>query len=379
MLGFVRNFVPYRGNPIGVDIGAGSIRLAQIERDGAELRLIHAENIPTPPGSLGDGVAQPDFFAKALRQALKAGSFRGRRIAIGLPPSLVQVKHLRMNRAAEADMPGLVAEQATTALGSHFSQWLLRHVSAGDVFGEQVPQQEVVLFATPQDLIQQLLEEAGAARVEVVGVHVQPRVAVQAFAELYRRKADADAVNLFVDLGHSGTRAVVAAPSDIRFVRTMPLGASAIHTRIAAAMHADLAEIAILRRSAIAVQTGRSNEIPAVAPTMSDPQVKLQEATEVEARRLADELEMCRRYYEATFPNKPVTRLIFVGGGAKDRLLCAAVAQAMALPAQIGDPLIRFNRAALPSLDCIDRREPQPEWAVAIGLSLCGQSVAVAA
>jgi hypothetical protein len=117
--------------------------------------------------------------------------------------------------------------------------------------------------------------------------------------------------------------------------------------------------------------------------TPDDPQVianiaRLQATTELEARQLADELDMCRRYYEATFPSSPVTKLIFVGGGARDRLLCAAVAKLMAMPAQIGDPLVRFNRAALPSLACVDRREPQPDWTIAMGLSLCCQPAGVA-
>ena len=111
---------------------------------------------------------------------------------------------------------------------------------------------------------------------------------------------------------------------------------------------------------------------------MSDAIPRLLAATETEAMRLADELDMCRRYYEATFPASPVTKLIFIGGGAKDRALCAAVAKAMAIPAQIGDPLVRFNRAALPSLACVDRREAQPDWTIALGLSLCSQPAAVA-
>ena len=40
--------------------------------------------------------------------------------------------------------------------------------------------------------------------------------------------------------------------------------------------------------------------------------------------------------------------------------------------------VVRFNRAALPSLACIDRREAQPDWTIAIGLSLCSQPVGVA-
>jgi Tfp pilus assembly PilM family ATPase len=381
MLGFVRHFVPHRGLPIGVDFGAGMMRLAQVAQLDSELKLVHADAYEVPADVAHDDSARSAFFVQTLRRALKSGPFLGRQAAVAIAPSLLHIKHVRVPKSNDAqEQTANAREQVVQQLGGGaVEDWYVRNVIAGDVFGESTPLQEAVVFATPQDTINQLLEDANAAKVELVGVQVQPRTVTESFGHFYRRKADADAVNLFVDLGTSGTRAIVAAPIDIKFVRAMSVTVGQVHERIAAALRMSVADASVLRRQTIAQQTGRSNDIPAVAPTLSDPQVRLQQITEQESRKIADELELCRRYYESMFSAAPITRLVFVGGGARDRMLCAAIAQLMGLPAQIGDPLIRFNRSALPSLACIDRREPQPEWAVAIGLSLCGRSAAVTA
>jgi hypothetical protein len=43
----------------------------------------------------------------------------------------------------------------------------------------------------------------------------------------------------------------------------------------------------------------------------------------------------------------------------------------MGLAAQVGDPLVRMGRVSEIGIESgIDRRQPQPGWAVAIGLSL---------
>jgi Tfp pilus assembly PilM family ATPase len=373
MLGFIRNFIPYQGPPVGVDLGQNVIRMAQIEVVQDESRLVHAAEFPAPGHGVTDTAA---CLTDALKIALRNGQFRGRHIAIGLDAGQVQVKHLRMPRTSAEEFPTLLKEHAEAALNAPASDFLLRGVVAGEVFGEQAPQQEVVLFATPQAIIQQMLDAASSARAAIVGVQVQPRISADYFARIYRQKADEAAVNLFVDLGHSGTRAFVAAPAQLRFMRAMPMNASQIQDRIAKSLGMGPADVQELRKSVLAQQNAQQNTHPSERPAMSPAQEKLVEETNIQASRLSDELEMCRRYYESSFPNQPVSRMIFIGGGARDRLLCSAIAQAMSLPAQIGDPLVRFNRNALPSLPCIDRRESMPQWSVAFGLSLCGQTVA---
>ena len=98
---------------------------------------------------------------------------------------------------------------------------------------------------------------------------------------------------------------------------------------------------------------------------------KVNSACREPLHRMIEELNLCRRYYESTFPDKPIDRLIFVGGEARQRLLCQHVAREMGLAAQIGDPLVRIGRISDIGIESgIDRRQPQPAWAVAIGLSM---------
>src|SRR5205814_10261737 len=84
--------------------------------------------------------------------------------------------------------------------------------------------------------------------------------------------------------------------------------------------------------------------------------------------KLVQELDLCRRYHEATFPSVPVQRLVFVGGEARQRSLCMQIARELGIAAQLGDPLVRMGRVSDIGLETgIDRRQPQPGWAVAIG------------
>ena len=92
---------------------------------------------------------------------------------------------------------------------------------------------------------------------------------------------------------------------------------------------------------------------------------------------LAAELSKCVRYYESVFRGRPVERAIFLGGQAYDKELCQALARRLNLPAQIGDPLLRIKRPTGSDPDeGMDHREPQPDWAVAVGLSVGAETAA---
>ena len=76
------------------------------------------------------------------------------------------------------------------------------------------------------------------------------------------------------------------------------------------------------------------------------------------------------RYHDSQFPGKRVDRAMFVGGEARHRGLCQAVARALRLPAQMADPLARIARTGAEPALGVDLKQPQPGWAVALGLCL---------
>jgi len=121
---------------------------------------------------------------------------------------------------------------------------------------------------------------------------------------------------------------------------------------------------------ALAVRFGEEAPAPVPQPVDSSERGRINEATREPIEKLVEELSLCRRYYEATFPNQPVKRLVFVGGEANQRGMCLSIAKRLGIAAQVGDPFSRMADAAHISTDVIDRRKPQPAWAVAVGLSM---------
>lgn len=318
MLSFVRNMLPDRANPIGIDFGSSTLRAVQTECDRGGLKVVWAESRPVDADVLENPAQRARFFVDAIKSMLADGAFKGRKARLTLPAFLTHVRHLRTPLFSPGDANEVITREAHGKLPIDPEHCMLRHVIAGEFPGEGGTQSELIVMAAARRDVELLIESASKARLDLVGVIGQPRALVDCFEKIYRRAADADAVNLFVDLGSHSVRAVVGHAGQLRFARSIPI-------------------------------------------TKDDPS------------RLMDELELCRRYHESTFTDKPVSRLIFIGGGAKDQSLCQSIAQAMSLPAQLGDPLVRFNRSAMPQLASMDRRAPQPEWAVAIGTSLGAQ------
>ena len=71
------------------------------------------------------------------------------------------------------------------------------------------------------------------------------------------------------------------------------------------------------------------------------------------------------------FSAQPIERLIFIGGQAKNTVLCQYLARCLEMPAQLGDPLSRIDKATLTGRHSdLQEGERHGDWAVAFGLSL---------
>jgi type IV pilus assembly protein PilM len=466
MLGRFAGFGP-KANPIGVDFGTDCLKMAQVCIDAkGDPQLIAAASAEVPGHVRHNSAARLAFFTETVRDLLAQGGFRGRQAILALPASSMYIQHLRLAKMDDEMLRKALPWEARGKLPIDPSHALLRHLVAGEVYDGQDQKQEIILMAAARDLVTQLLGAASKARLDVIGMSVEPLATIGCFSHIYRRKEDAQAVNCFVDIGCSSTRAVVAQGRHVLFARAIPVGGEHMNRAVANAMKIRVEDAKLLRiklcclnqsldehrqrqevrpavetpteemlgapeglriakmsrdgeesRQAMAAEAASAgatierqreqvtvmerreakedaNEMPAKKPGKNippsaegleheqklagklpkDPAEQLRFIESIcrePLNQLTDELDLCRRYYETTFPNKPVDRLIFVGGEARQRGLCQHVAREMALTAQVGDPLVRMGRTTNVGLESgMDRRQPQPSWTVAIGLSL---------
>lgn len=415
MLSFVKNWIGAKASPIGVDFGSDSLKLAQVGRVDNEWKLTAAASTDIPSHARHDVSVRMNFLVGALRDLLSQGGFNGRSVVLSLPAASMFIQHLRLPKMEEDALKKALPWELRGKLPIDPSHALLRHHIAGEIYQEQEVRNEVIVMAAGRDLINQFLATAAKAKLDVVGMNVESKAIVDCFAHVYRRKTDEEVTNCFVDIGCAGTRVIVARGPHILFARNIAIGgdhftravagglginqedAKLLRLRLcslqpavveakpkaglapeAAPREAREESFALLNAGLSAAQKEENSAAAAVAtleaPPANDPAAQAQaveQACREPLHKLIEELDLCRRYHEATFQNMPVDRLIFVGGEAKHRWLCAHVARELGIAAQVGDPLARMGRiSAVGPESGIDRRQPQPNWAVAIGLSM---------
>ena len=452
MFGLLKSIVA-NVNPIGVDFGSDCLRMAQLQISDGEPRIVAAASADVPAHVRNDAAARASFFVETVKDLLSQGKFKGRQCVLGLPAAQMYIQHLRIPKMDDEALKKALPWEARGKIPIDPNHALLRHTVAGEIYQDSEPKNEIILMAAARETVSTLLAAAAKAKLDVLGMNVEPMAIVDCFNHIYRRKNDKTAVNCFVDIGFKSSRAIIAEGSTILFARTIPIGGEHLSRAVAQALGIGAEEAKLLRiklcqaqpaldehrarqelRSEPKAQTAapaaaaapavegfsllnaslaaaeKTQAVagdpfggvavaprppsspkppplpkpvaPATAATPRPPKGKLpadvaeqvvlvEEALHEPLVRLVEELGLCRRYHEATFPSKPVEKLIFVGGEAKQRRLCQHIAREMGLAAQVGDPLVRMGRISEVSIESgIDRRQPQPGWSTVIGLSL---------
>jgi type IV pilus assembly protein PilM len=399
MLKLMQNWLTPRANPIGVDFGSDSLRMAQVAVHDGEHELIAAASCDVPSHVRNSPTARIQWFAEAARDLLAQGNFKNRQAVLSLPAAGMFIQHLRMPRVDEETLTKSLPFEARGKLPIDPSHCLMRHVVAGELFSEQDPRCEVIVMAAPREMVNQFLNAAASARLDVTGMNVEPMVLIDCFTHVYRRKVDQDVVTFYVDIGAVGSRAIIARGTGIMFARNIMIGGDHFTRAVAAAAGVGFDEAKLMRIQAATGVVGddkkpapasgtaassastdnsfallsnvSSKDAATAAPAARSTRHAGEQACLEPLNKLIEELNLCRRYHEATFPNKPVEKLVFVGGEARQRWMCQYIARSMQLAAQIGDPMVRMGRTTEVGIESgLDRRQPQPGWAVALGLSM---------
>src|SRR5215207_9598023 len=211
-------------NPIGVDFGTDCLRMAQVETQGGEPRLVAAASADVPLHVRTDASARIQFFAETVKDLLNHGNFRGRRAVLALPAAWMYIQHLRLPKLDDSETKKALPWEAAGKIPIDPAAALMRHLVAGEVYQDQEPKNEVILMAANRELVNQLLQAATRSRLDVIGMNVEPKAIVDCFGHVYRRKADTDVTCCFVDIGSVSSRAIVARGSQILFARVIPVG-----------------------------------------------------------------------------------------------------------------------------------------------------------
>jgi len=247
------------------------------------------------------------------------------------------------------------------------------------------------------------LQAAERAKLDVMGMQCEPLAILKAFDHLYRGSQGQERTTCFIDIGAATTKVVIAHGQTMVFAKTIHAAGDQITRHLAKAKNLSFAEARqakmrvmnsqvpathVEQPVAVGAASGRAPGMAALdariaaeqrnaggqpaqhAHPTPTPTANFETDNET-VDCLIDELQLCVRYHQSIFPNRPIEKLIFCGGESHNTALCQLTARALRIGAQLGDPLarlVRVNQAG--PVRSVDLNQPQPGWAVPIGLCL---------
>lgn len=383
------------GMPIAIDFGTGALKILQVNA-GQPPSLQAIVSLETPQALIGDNKRRMEFQLSALPKLVKKGGFKGKRAVCSIPAWQTTCKHLQFPRQDGVPLAQLVAAAIPQQLGVDPASLVYRFIEVSNVERNN-NKIDVVLIAVERAVVDRLMETLVDAKLEPVGIQSEFMCTVRAFDDIHRRLEDNKANTLYLDIGASTTKVMITHGRTLVFARMIDVGGRHLDAAIAKQINCDEvtargmrlaldqeteklfapapgpasgaaapAQPEVDRRSGL-TPAGLTDDITTQPPVAVAPEgTSLLEPLEI----ITDEVRLCLRYHASQFPGQKVDRIIFVGGESRHRGLTQHIARVLKLSAQIADPLARVARTGNESVLGIDLKQPQPGWAVALGLCL---------
>lgn len=400
--------------PIAIEFGVGSLKALQL-MPGDPPSLVAAACLETPEDVRRDHDARLTYQCENVGKLLKGAGFKGKRVICSIPAPFTLVQHIQVQKSEGVNLSDQVMGHLQSQLQCDPTRVVARHVEVGDVHRAGGSRTEVICFAVARDMVMRIMNALRTAKFEVIGIHSEHIALARAFDHVTKRASDSELTSMYLDLGVGTTKIVLAHGRDIVFAKTIHVAGVDLDGAIARELKCDLAEARARRlamgrdmpatakpkplassapmkgasKSAaahgadggegptLAVIEDRRVGAPAVGMTapVDKVDVAIEKPLEGPTNALAGEVSMCLRYHERLFPDRPVSRAVFVGGEARDLALCQRIAKLLRVPAQIADPLTCVQKTGKEPMRHIDLGAPQPGWTVPFGLSFAPRNL----
>lgn len=365
-----------RYSPIAIDFGSDSLKLLQLSLTDPP-QLVASASAVLPEAARTDAGARMAFLADALRDLLKNHPFKGRRAICSIPAFQTLIQHLELVKAEHEDFDAQIGLHLIQRFNVDPNRMVIRNHCVGKVVRDGATMQQVVCIAARRDAVMRYIELANYCKLEVVGMHSEPIAIVRA-QPMLTREPDGGGVVCNIDIGAGLTKLVIAHGRDLAFAKTVHAAGDHLTREFAQRQGISFDQARQARVSqpqpqpAVAVAgagspTGAGEIPPPPNADTADNHGPVPASDTIES--LIDELRLSIRYYQGIFPDRPIQKLLFLGGESKDTALCQAVAKSVQLAAQLGDPFAGIDTSAGPSVSSPpDADGPEPGWAVPLGL-----------
>lgn len=337
---------------LGVDFGAGGIKLVELANEKGRARLFTYAFVERGPAeSTTNYLDDPKAAAEVLKRMLKAAKNSSRKAVAGLPIASVFTSIINVQKTSNAaEMDEAVKWQAKKLIPLPLEEMGLIWQAIPSVNKTDDKYQEVLITAAAKTMIQKYTSIFSLAGLELLSLETE------AFALIRSLVGRDKTTTMIVDVGTNRTNIIIVENGIPYVSRSLAVGGASVTKEVAAAigLSEDQAETMKLDAAAIG-QLYQGGSFPKVFEKVFAPVVtELNYSANLFLGQKANE-------------GKRIEKIILSGGGALLPNLADHLAKAMNLRVFIGDPWARvvYPEPLRPTLSQIGAR-----FAVPVGLAM---------
>ena len=379
----------FRSRPaaIGVEIGTSTIKVVALKA-GSPPSLQHAVMVPTPIGSMRDGlVVEPQAVAGELKNLLAEHRITTNYAVTAVPNQVAVTRNIMVPRMERKDLQDAIKWEAERYIPYPIDEVTLDFDLLDDP--STVPddgQMEVVIAAAPTEAVHRQIEVLRLAGLEPTVVDLKSFAALRALrgnllGEHLTKSTltgsnytEAGEVALVMEIGASSSVINLVRGDRILMTRNINVSADDFTTALQKAFDLDFAAAEDVKLGYATATTPTEDEEDLLNFDLSREHYSPARVFEVVRPVLGDLITEIRRsleFYRVQSGDVVIDRTFLAGGGAKLRGLAAAIGDALGFGVEVASPWLTVQTDQA-GVDTGYLQTNAPEFTVPLGLALRG-------
>lgn len=387
MSSFLNRLLNPRPNALGVEIGTSAIKVVAL-RPGSPPSLQHAVMVPTPIGSMRDGlVVEPQAVATELKNLLAEHRITTRYAVTAVPNQVAVTRNIMVPRMDRKDLQEAIKWEAERYIPYPIDDVSLDFDLLDDL--STIPedgQMEIVIAAAPTEAIARQIEVLRLAGLEPTVVDLKSFASLRALrgnllGEHLTKSTltgtnytEAGEVALVMEIGASSSVINLVRGDRVLMARNINVSADDFTTALQKAFDLDFSAAEDVKLGYATATTPTEDEEDLLNFDMAREQYSPARVFEVIRPVLGDLITEIRRsleFYRVQSGDVVIDRTFLAGGGAKLRGLAAAISDALGFRVEVASPWLTVQTDQA-NVDTGYLQANAPEFTVPLGLALRG-------
>lgn len=308
---------------VSIEIGAKQVHIAVLKLFRKKQRVRKALIFDTPENIVEDGyIMDSEAFAKVLRQEMKKAKIRNRNVAFTLSSNKIITREVTVNAVSQSK----IAKMVSLGTQDYFPMDISEHAVSYFVIGQdkETKQSRLMLYAVPDDLIQNRYDLAKKMHKKVVSVDCVGNSLYQ-----WMKRSSFAEISLVIQMNMMNSTITLLNNKVMGIQRTVNYG---IDTFVESVLESGAFENVSTEEEALALLQDRPVFASAVAAEEKD---RLQEDLLDAARMITSNVARVIEYYSTKNPGISVQRIYITGVGATIPGVAEFLAEEVQLPVEV--------------------------------------------